>query len=96
MKVAFDTSVIVAGSIARHIHEARAAAWFAGAREGTLVAGASPHALAETWATLTGLPVEPRIAPALAGRLLERLSAHVTVVDLSRDTYDRAIRRCSD
>jgi predicted nucleic acid-binding protein len=96
MKVAFDTSVLVAGSVARHVHEERARVWFRAAREGDVLAIASTHAFAETWATLTAIPVEPRIAPAAATRLIERLARHVKPVALRWEDYRVALERCSD
>lgn len=61
MKVAFDTSVLVAGSLARHPHAERARVWLQAAREGRVEALATTHAFAETWATLTALPGDPRV-----------------------------------
>lgn len=96
MKVAFDTSVLVAGSVARHVHEARAGIWFRAAREGNFEAIATTHALAELWATLTAIPVEPRIAPATAERVIERLIRHIKPVALRWDDYKSALQRCGE
>lgn len=96
MKVLFDTSVVVAGSIARHVHEKRAAAWFTAAREAEISAAATSHALAEAWATMTALPVQPPLSPALVDRVLERFRTHVEVLELSWEDYSAAMRRCSD
>lgn len=96
MRVAFDTSVILAGSIAGHVHEDRAAPWFAAAQAGRFTAAATTHALAETWATATALPLEPPIAPALVQRMIDRFRSKVEILDLSWEDYDRAMQRCSD
>ncbi len=96
MKVAFDTSVLVAASIVGHPHEARALAWVHAARRGEVDGAMSTHALAETWATLTALPIEPRVAPTAAARVVERLAEHLDVVEISTPVYREAIRRCSD
>jgi predicted nucleic acid-binding protein len=96
VKVAFDTSVLVAGSVARHIHEARARVWFRAARERKFEAITTTHALAETWATLTAIPVEPRIAPAAAERLIERLVRHIKPIALRWDDYRAALQRCGE
>jgi predicted nucleic acid-binding protein len=96
VKVAFDTSVLVAGSVARHVHEERARVWFRAAREGRFEAITTTHALAETWATLTAIPVEPRIAPAAAERVIERLVRHIKPVALRWDDYRSAINRCGE
>jgi predicted nucleic acid-binding protein len=96
MKVAFDTSVLVAGSVARHVHEARAHIWFQAAREGKFDAITTTHALAETWATLTAIPVEPRIAPAAVERVIERLVRHIKPIALRWDDYKSAMQRCGE
>lgn len=96
MKVVFDTSVLVAGSVIGHIHEARALAWFEGARDERLEGYATCHAFAEAWATLTALPIEPRVAPANATRLVQSLSAIIEPLPLLPKDYDRAMERCSD
>lgn len=96
MKVVFDTSVIVAGSIAGHVHNAQAAPWMSAGREGRISAAVTTHALAEAWATMTALPVQPPIPPALVDRVVERLRTHVAILELSWDDYAAAMRRCSD
>lgn len=96
MRVAFDTSVIVAGSIAGHVHEPRAAVWLEAVRESRVTACTTTHALAETWATATSLPVEPQIAPVLVERLIERFREHIEIVDLTENDYHRAMRRCGE
>lgn len=96
MKVAFDTSVLVAGSVARHVHEERARVWFRAAREARFEAITTTHALAETWAALTAIPVEPRIAPAAAERVIERLVRHIKPVALRWDDYRSAMQRCGE
>lgn len=96
MRVAFDTSVIVAGSIRGHVHEPRAAPWFAATGRSDVTACVTTHALAETWATLTAIPTEPRLAPVLVGRLLDRLRSRVEVVELWSKDYDQAFARCGE
>lgn len=96
MKVAFDTSILVAGSIAGHIHEQRSRIWFRAAREGDIDAITTTHALAETWATITAVPIEPRIAPAAAARLVERLARHVKPVAMRWEDYRSALTRCGE
>jgi predicted nucleic acid-binding protein len=44
---------------------------------------------------LTALPIEPRISPEQAQRLLHRLLPQLRVLPLSRSVYLDAIRRCS-
>jgi predicted nucleic acid-binding protein len=96
VKVAFDTSVLVAGALARHAHAQRALAWLSAAREGRIEALAATHAFAETWATLTAIPGEPRIDPAVATRVVERLARHVRPFALRWEDYRAAFQRCGD
>jgi predicted nucleic acid-binding protein len=96
VKVAFDTSILVAGSIAGHIDEQRSRIWFRAAREGDIDAITTTHALAETWATITAVPIEPRIAPAAAARLVERLARHVKPVAVRWEDYRSALTRCGE
>jgi len=96
VKVAFDTSVIVAGAVAGHRLRERARPWLAAAQEGRLETLVTSHALAEVWATLTALPISPRLAPAMVERVVERFARHTTPVDLTWEDYSAAIRRCGD
>jgi predicted nucleic acid-binding protein len=96
MRVAFDTSVLVAGSLARHAHAERARVWLHAAREGRIEALATTHAFAETWATLTAIPGEPRIDPTVATRVVERLARHVKPFALRWEDYRAALERCDD
>lgn len=96
MKVAIDTSVLVAGALARHAHAPRALAWLHAAREGRIEAIATTHAFAEAWATLTAIPVEPRVDPAVATRVIERLARHVKPFALRWEDYRAAFQRCDD
>jgi predicted nucleic acid-binding protein len=96
VKVAFDTSVLVAGSVAGHVHEQRARVWFRAAREKRIEAVATTHAFAETWAALTALPVAPRIAPDAAERVIRRLARYVRPAVLRWEDYRSALARCTE
>jgi predicted nucleic acid-binding protein len=96
VRVAFDTSVLVAGALAQHAHAQRAFAWLHAARGGRIAALATTHAFAETWATLTAIPGEPRIDPAVASRVIERLALHVKPFSLRWEDYRAAFQRCGD
>jgi len=93
MKVAIDTSVIVAGLVEAHPNHARAIWWF-GEQHG-LERFASWHAYAEAWAVLTVLPIEPRVPAEVATAVLERLRSIVEFVPPSSRTYPLAASRCS-
>jgi len=96
VKVAFDTSVLVAASLVDHPHRARALAWLEAARNEELEGITTAHALAEVWATLTALPVEPRVAPAVAIRVVERLASHLRTIEVGWSVYRSALERCTD
>lgn len=96
MRIAFDTSVLVAGSLARHAHAERARVWLHAAREGRIEALATTHAFAESWATLTAIAGEPRIDPGMATRVVERLARHVKPFALRWEDYRAALERCAE
>lgn len=94
MRVAFDTSVLVAGLVEAHVHHERAICWLEAAAAERVEAECSWHAVAETWAVLTRLPIDPPISPAVASIAIERLIQRVAPIDLGGETYLAAIRRC--
>lgn len=94
MKVAFDTSVLVAATLGDHPHHDRAAFWLDKDLEIERIA--SWHAMAETWATLTRIPLDPPISPGLAREVVERLEELIELVPPSARIYRAAIRRCAD
>jgi predicted nucleic acid-binding protein len=96
VKVVLDTSVLVAGTVVRHAHEERARVWLRAARDRSCEAMATTHAFAETWATLTAIPVEPRIGLAAAERIVDRLARHIQPVTLEWDDYCLALERCGE
>lgn len=95
-RVALDTSVLVAGLVASHPDHPRAAAWLDAAGEGSIEALVCTHGLAETWATLTAMPLHPRLGSMEAEAIVERLTHRVQLVPCDADTYRRAIRRCAE
>ena len=66
MKVFADTSVLVAAMVKAHPHHARAFPWLSKARQHSIELVVATHTLAELYAVLTSLPVQPRIAPGAA------------------------------
>ena len=96
MKVALDTSVIVAGLVQAHPDHDRARWWLA-PREGPDAPErlASWHAYAEAWAVLTVLPLEPRVTGEVAAAVLERVGRTVRFVEPAAGMYREAVSRCS-
>jgi hypothetical protein len=57
---------------------------------------ATAHALAELWATLTALPIEPRVSATQVGALITRLTSDLEVIELELPDYQTAMSRCVD
>ena len=94
MRVAFDTSVVVAGLVAAHPLHARAFVWLQAAQDRGIDGLICTHGLAETWATLTAIPLDPRITGDQARRMIGRLLPILAPVPLSADDYGTAVDRC--
>jgi predicted nucleic acid-binding protein len=93
VKVAFDTSVLVAALVEDHPHHRRSVWWLRTRR--SLERIAAWHAYAETWAVLTALPIEPRVTGEVAGAVLDRLRKTIKLVPAKPATYLAAAGRCS-
>ena len=93
-RVLLDTSVLVPALLRAHPHHADAAAQFARVQRGEAALCVAAHALAEAYATLTALPLVPRLAPARVGRMLsEGDLAAAEVVALDGADYTATIGR---
>jgi predicted nucleic acid-binding protein len=95
-RLAFDTSVLVAALVEPHPLHRRAMPWLEAVSRGETAGECTTHALAETWSVLTRLPIDPAIAPPLATVAVERLARLLTVVEVTREAYQRAMQRCSE
>jgi len=92
MRVCFDTSTLVAALLKQHPHHAIAFPHLKAAQNGTIKAHLTTHALAELFATLTALPLKPRLSPTDVQRLLDSsILPHFTIIALSGKTYKQAI-----
>jgi predicted nucleic acid-binding protein len=97
VKVFFDTSVLVAASEQSHPHHAQA--WtalrrVAARRDRGFM---SVHSVAETYAALTRLPVQPRIHPAEAARIItDNVLPHFETVIIGKKDYIEALRLVRD
>ena len=95
MKVFCDTSVLVAASVRQHPHFPRAHPVLAAIAKKRDEGFISAHSLAETYSALTMLPVQPRLLPADAARIVEaNLKAHFKLVTVTAPMYARAIDAC--
>jgi len=93
VKIFFDTSVLVAASEQGHPHYRQA--WpalrrvTAGRDQGFM----SVHSIAEMYAALTRLPVQPRIHPADAARMItDNILLHFEMVAVGKKDYTEALR----
>jgi len=96
VKLAFDTSVLVAALIDSHPHHLRASPWVAAVSSGEVEAEITWHAVAEAWSVLTRLPGPLRLPPSTATIVIERASELFQPVDLTPSVYRSALRRCTE
>lgn len=96
MRVFLDTSVLVAACLSRHAHYARARPVLEGIARGEDTGFAAAHSLGECYSAFTTIPLDPRIQPLEAERLIEHnIVPHFELIDSQRTDYEAAIRRCS-
>ena len=96
MKVAFDTSVLVAGLHRAHPHHGRAVVWTDAVAERRMTGITTWHALAELWSVLTRLPSSARPSPGQALQLVRRVRGVFDVCPLEPAVYEEALQRCTD
>lgn len=93
MNLFFDTSVLIAASVAEHPRHGRAFAALDQIRRGEHKGWISQHTIAEFYAVLTAAPVTPRIHPSEALRILEEnLLPHFQVIALEPVDYAEVVR----
>ena len=92
MKVCFDTSTLVAALLQQHPHHARAFSRLLGVREGTIEGVMTTHGVAELFATLTALPLRPRLPPADVERMIgHSVLPHFKILPLTTRHYSEAL-----
>lgn len=92
MKVCFDTSVLVAALLQRHPHHAIAFPRLREVHESAVHGHITTHGVAELFATLTALPLKPRLQPWDVKRMIENsVLAHFTVISLGPGDYQDAM-----
>ena len=89
MKVYFDSSVLVAALLKRHERHERAAVWFERVVRGRIRATTSAHGIAETWSSLTGTPLSPRIpSPTAEDMIRSAILDRFDVVEAGAQDYE--------
>lgn len=96
MKVALDTSVLIAALLPKHTDHARAFLWVDAAVRGEVDAVICTHALAELYSVLTRLRLERLLSPAEAREMVQHVATKLDVVDVHLDLLMRAIERCAE
>ena len=92
MKACFDTSVLVAAILQQHPHHAVAFPRLREVHEGAMQGHITTHAIAELLATLTALPLKPRLRPADVQRIIENsVLKHFTLISLGTREYQDAM-----
>jgi len=84
LKLFFDSSVLVPVFYADHQHHESSARIFLGASKEDFCA---LRTLGEVYATLTGLPVRPRITGAEGVAIVKQIRERLTIVSLSESEY---------
>ena len=88
----FDTTVLAAASSRAHPHYARAFPALRRVISGRDMGFVSVHSIAEMYTSLTRMPVEPRIHPSEAARIIaENLLPHFETVPVAKKDYLEAL-----
>jgi predicted nucleic acid-binding protein len=92
-KAFYDTSVLVAASVRAHPRHAASAAVLAGTTKKT--GFCASHSLAELYATLTALPLSPRVHPSDAFDAVEHRADTLHAIALNAAEFRIAIREAA-
>jgi predicted nucleic acid-binding protein len=96
VKVAFDSSVLVAGTHDMHPHHQRAIVWIDAVLGQRLTGMITWHALAEIWSVLTRIPRPARLSPEQALRVVSRVRGVFQLHPMESVVYEEALQRCTD
>ncbi len=97
MNIFLDTTVLVASCAQTHPHYAHAAPAVRRVVAGKDTGFLSTHSIAEMYAALTRMPVQPRIHSTEAARMiLSNIVAHFKAVPLTREDYLGALEQVAN
>lgn len=96
VKVLFDSSVLVAGSLAQHPSYEPCFAQLQAAQSRKVQGCLSTHSLAETYSVLTRLPIKPRVSPAQAKSVILSLLQYLEPISLATAEYKIAITQMAN
>ena len=92
MDIFFDTTVLVAASVQDHPHYNRAWPAFHRVAKKKDKGFISVHSIAEVYATLTRLPVQPRIHSLEARRIVaDNIISHFEIIPIGKKDYAEAL-----
>jgi predicted nucleic acid-binding protein len=91
VKVLFDTSILVAGSLTQHPSYDPCFAQLKAAQVGQIQGYLSTHSLAETYSVLTRLPIQPRLTPSYAESVILNLLRFLEPISIDSADYLAAI-----
>lgn len=95
MKIALDTSVLVAGLVEAHPEFERAALWLDAADRAEIEVVWTVHAYAETWSVLSRLPLAERLEPSAVNAILDSFVGAHPPDTIGLDDYQSAATRCA-
>ncbi|MBI5191829.1 MAG: PIN domain-containing protein [Nitrospirae bacterium] len=95
-KILLDTSILVAAMVTSHPEHAIAFKYLRDARQNKFHGIIAAHSLAEVYAVLSSMPVQPRISPDAAWQLIKKnLIGTFEIVSLSKSDYISVIQKVS-
>jgi len=96
MKIFFDTSVLIAGMLEAHPMHEKSFSWLKRAKAKEFDWGICSHTFAELYATLTAMPLRPRITPEIVLNLIhENIEGQAQVITLTGREYMEVIKNIS-
>jgi|SRR5271169_1574426 predicted nucleic acid-binding protein len=97
MRTYFDTTILVAASVADHPHHNQAISVLELAQRNKMESYVSGHGLSEFYAVLTRTPFQPAVYPSEAWKILqENILPYFQVVIVTPQMYIETIRECAD
>ena len=97
MRAYFDTTILVAASVADHSHHNQAIAALEMSQSGKIESFSSGHGLAEVYAVLTRTPFQPTVYPSEAVNILQKnILPYFRLVTITPQMYIETIRECAE
>lgn len=93
MKALFDTSVLVAALLKQHPHHSMAFPRLLEVHRNEMEGHLTTHGMAELYATLTALPITPKLTPHEANRIIEHsILSNFRLIPLNSKDYRDALK----